>query len=85
MCVCRKTMSSGVKRVAAPQTPGVGGQAKKPTADPSPSANGSGPAPLTYSSGEPADDVNMNEVEDKVTLEVYLPSGKSSSFTVDSK
>ena len=78
-------MSSGVKRVAAPQAPGGAGQAKKPAADPSPSANGSGPAPLTYSSGELADDVNMNEVDDKLTLDVYLPSGKSSSITVDSK
>ncbi|KAK7499414.1 hypothetical protein BaRGS_00009389, partial [Batillaria attramentaria] len=77
------SMSSGVKRVAAPPAPGGVGQAKKPGG--ASSANGSGPAPLTYSSGEPSDDVNMNEVDDKVTLDVWLPSGKASSITVDSK
>lgn len=72
-------MSSGVKRVAAPPVPGGTGLGKKP------SANGSGPAPLMYSSGETTDDVNMNEVDEKLDLTVILPSGKSTVVTVDSK
>ncbi|XP_070211400.1 protein cordon-bleu-like isoform X1 [Littorina saxatilis] len=81
-----KSMSTaGVKRAPAPTTPQGGmGQTKLGGEGTATSSNGSAPTPLTYSSGEPADDVNMNEVDDKVTLDVYLPSGKTSIVTVDS-
>lgn len=85
-------MSSGVKRSAAPQAQGGGGGGVAPklkAIEDMPSShtstNGSGPTPLTYSSGDVADDVNMNEVDGKVALEVVLPSGKSSNVTVDSR
>ena len=71
-------MSTGVKR-SAPQVPGGGGSNSKMK-----TTNGTAPAPLTYSSGEPTDDVNMNEVDEKVTLEVTLPNSTVSQITVDS-
>ncbi|XP_076437521.1 uncharacterized protein LOC143276742 isoform X3 [Babylonia areolata] len=82
--------SSSMKRTAAPQVPSgpppvVPKMSPAPTAPADVSSNGKGPAPLSYSSGEPADDVNMNEVDEKVTLDVLLASsGKSMSVTVDS-
>ncbi|KAL8624093.1 hypothetical protein ACOMHN_036096 [Nucella lapillus] len=87
----RRTTSSGMKRSAPPAPGQQRGSSPSPGSVPAPKmkpadvSNGRGPAVLTYSSGEPADDVNMNEVDEKVTLNVFLASGKTTVVTVDSK